>query len=70
MALRVELDATRQPRRVVIVDPVTTTRVGAIGGIPDLQRLIDCLAAGVRYDAMVTAVDGGRVDVHIQRRDG
>jgi hypothetical protein len=70
MTLRVVLDEGPPIRRALVVDPVAGRTVGAIGGIPDLKRLLDCLAAGVDYRAVVTTVDGGRVDLRIVRQDG
>ena len=54
------------PPRAVCVDRPAGTVVGAIGGIPGLAVFIDCLAAGVGYEATVDAVAGGRVDVTVR----
>ena len=69
MTLRVILDEGPPVSRALVVDPVADRTVGSIGGIPDLKRLLDCLAAGVTYRAVVTAIDGGRVELRIVRQD-
>ncbi len=63
--LEVSLDKTTAPPRVILVDPTSSSTVGSIAGIPELDRLLDCLERGVSYRAFVDRVDGGRVDVTI-----
>lgn len=69
MTLQVILDDGQQFSRVLVVDPVAGRTVGSVTGIPDLKRLIDCLGAGVVYRAVVTALDGGRIELRIVRQD-
>lgn len=63
--LGVQLDQTGGQPRVVLVDEVTNTTVGSVGGVPNLNVLIRCLSDGVSYQAYVDRVDGGRVDVTV-----
>jgi hypothetical protein len=41
--------------------------VGAIGGVPGLGILLECLERGVNYEALVESVAGGRVDVAVRK---
>lgn len=66
--LLVQLDATTDPHRVVLIDEVSAKIVGALAGVPNLPLLIRCLDEGVSYRAYVEAVDGGRVDVTLARQ--
>ncbi len=59
--------ATPPPARVVCVHRGTGRKVGAIGGVPGLGRLLECLDEGVAYEAVVDAVAGGRVEVTVRR---
>lgn len=59
--------ATPPPARVVCVHRTTGRTVGAIGGVPGLGRLLECLDEGVVYEAEVVAVSGGRVDVMVRK---
>lgn len=68
MPLAVSLDRTLPVPRVILIDPVSRQTLGAIAGVPELSRLIDCLAADVPYRAVVVTVDGGRIDVRIVRQ--
>ena len=55
------------PPRVVCVHRSTGVTVGAIGGVPGLGRLLECLEDGVGYEAVVGSVFGGRVDVTLRK---
>lgn len=59
--------ATPPPARVVCVHRATGLSVGAIGGVPGLGRLLECLDEGVVYEAVVVTVLGGRVDVMVRK---
>jgi len=65
--LQVIFHPTPPPGRIVCVHPLTGATVGAIGGIPGLAKLIECLRAGVSYEAQVTNILGGRVDVTVSQ---
>lgn len=68
MLLDIQLDTSTAPSRVVAFDPVGGVTVGSLSGIPNLVKLIACIADGVGYRASVTAVDGGRVDVLVVKQ--
>lgn len=53
------------PGRIICVHVGTGVTVGAIGGIPGLSKVIECLQAGVHYEAHVDNIVGGRVDVTV-----
>jgi hypothetical protein len=59
--------ATPPPPRIICVHRVTGRPVGAIGGVPGLGLLLECLEAGVVYEALVDAVSGGSVDVTLRK---
>jgi hypothetical protein len=65
--LDVTLITMPAPGRAVCVHRVTGLTVGAIAGIPGLAVFLECLRAGVGYEAHVNAVVGGRVDVTLQK---
>jgi hypothetical protein len=65
--LDVTIVATPPPPRVVCVHRATGRPVGAIGGVPGLGLLLECLEAGISYEAVVDAVSGGRVDVTLRK---
>ncbi len=65
--LDVILQPGKDPAPLVLVDADTGDEMGALVGIPDLARLRECVANGVRYRAHVEAVSGGRVDVTVIR---
>ena len=67
MYLDVVLDESSGAPRVLTRDAVDGRTLGAIGGIPDLSRLIRCLRAGAVYRAVVNAVDGGRTEISVLR---
>jgi hypothetical protein len=66
--LQVELQGSGSSATVVVADPVSSTPVGTLAGVPNLAVLIQCLEAGVEYMAYVSAVSGGRVDVTVTRQ--
>lgn len=55
------------PARAVCVSRASGAVVGSIGGIPGIATLVDCINAGISYEALVDAIIGGRVDVTIRR---
>jgi len=63
--LEVIFHSTPPPGRIVCVHVGTGATVGSIGGIPGLSKLIECLKAGVQYEAHVNNIAGGRVDVTV-----
>lgn len=63
--LQLVFQPTPPPGRIICVHTVTGGTVGAIGGIPGLSRVIECLQAGVNYEAHVDNIAGGRVDVTV-----
>jgi branched-subunit amino acid ABC-type transport system permease component len=63
--LQVIFQPTPAPGRIVCIHAVTGAVVGAIGGIPGLAKIIECLQAGVNYEAHVDHVSGGRVDATV-----
>lgn len=65
--LDVVYHATPAPGRAVCVHRVSGATVGAIAGIPGLSKLLECLDAGVGYEAHVDKIVGGRVDVTINQ---
>lgn len=65
--LDVVLQSTPSPARAICVHRSTGAVVGSIGGIPGLAVFLQCLEAAVAYEAQVTAIVGGRVDVTVQR---
>ncbi len=56
---------TPPPGRIICAHMGTGATVGAIGGIPGLSKVIECLQTGVRYEANVDNITGGRVDVTV-----
>jgi hypothetical protein len=65
--LDVIFQSTPPPGRIVCVHRGTGATVGAIGGIPGLSKVIECLQAGVQYEALVNNIAGGRVDLTVNR---
>ena len=65
--LDVVLQTAPSPARAVCVSRTSGSTVGAIGGIPGLAVFLQCLEAGVAYEAHVDAIVGGRVDVTVQQ---
>lgn len=65
--LDVVLQASPPPARAVCVHRSNGAIVGSIGGIPGLAVFLQCLEAGVAYEAHVDAIVGGRVDITVQR---
>lgn len=63
--LQVIFQAAPPPGRIVCAHMGTGATVGAIGGIPGLSKVIECLQAGVQYEAHVDNITGGRVDVTV-----
>lgn len=63
--LQVIFQPTPPPGRIICVHMGTGATVGAIGGIPGLSKVIECLQAGVQYEAHVDNITGGRVDVTV-----
>jgi len=59
--------ASPAPPRVVCVHRSSRVTVGAIGGVPGLGILLECLERGVNYEALVESVAGGRVDVAVRK---
>lgn len=67
--LDVFVDRSEGSPRVLVRDPTTGNVVGAIAGIPQLSVLVRCIEDGVEYQALVTSVDGGRVDVTVTKQE-
>jgi len=65
--LDVVFNAAPPPGRAVCVHRITGVTVGAIAGIPGLSKLLECLVAGVGYEAHIDKIVGGRVDVTISQ---
>lgn len=63
--LQVTFQPNPSPGRIICIHPGTGATVGAIGGIPGLSKVIECLQAGVQYEAHVDRIIGGRVDVTV-----
>jgi len=63
--LQVIFQPTPPPGRIICVHIGTGATVGAIGGIPGLSKVIECLQAGVQYEAHVDNITGGRVDLTV-----
>src|SRR5688500_9699716 len=63
--LDVIVDRSDGHARVLVVDPTQDRVVGTLAGIPKLSVLVRCIDDGVEYQALVTAIDGGRVDVTV-----
>ena len=50
---------------------VAKTEVGAIAGAitsKAMPKIVECIQAGYSYGAIVVSVEGGRVEVRVQRR--
>lgn len=65
--LQVSVDRSGGAPRVILTDEVTGVTVGSLAGIPNLATLIRCLDDGITYRALVDDVQGGRIDVTINR---
>ncbi len=65
--LDVTLISSPAPGRAVCVHRATGVTVGAIGGIPGLAKLLECLQAGVGYEARIDTILGGKIDVTVSQ---
>ena len=65
VALTIELEG-QAPQRLV----AKTQDGGVAGAITsrEMPKIAECIQAGFDYEAVVLSVDGGRVEVRIQRR--
>lgn len=63
--LFIMLDGGAQPR--VVLTTKAGVKLGSLAGVPDLQRLINCLQDGVEYTARVDKIDSGTVVCVLRR---
>ncbi len=66
--LELMLDRSAGQPKIVLVELVSNAAVGALGAVPDLDILINCIDTGVEYRAYVDSVSGGRVEITVVRQ--